>query len=316
MMYSQKLVACVKVDGKILRESGDSVTIPFGSEYSVLIKNLNSVRVQVKVSVDGQDATEGTWLIVQPNASIELERFIRNGNLSRGNRFKFIERTGKIEQHRGIGSDDGLIRIEYKTEKVLPRPIHVPVVYDYYAWPNWWPYTYRPTWWGTPYVYGGVQYVCQNAPENLNDNVTFTTTSSVGSAQSGVFVGNMSMHNSAGEPAAQTSGGLHSRMTKSASSTRSIKAQAMNFTKSAPEPNDAGITVAGSESNQSFQWSAGFPTHSQSEVIVLRLRGAVGGQRVVKAITVKTKPTCATCGKKNRATVKFCAECGTALSLI
>ena len=82
MMYHQKLVACVKVDGKILRESGDSVSIPFGSEYSILLKNLNTVRVQVKVSIDGTEATEGTWLVIQPNSSVELERFIRNGNMN------------------------------------------------------------------------------------------------------------------------------------------------------------------------------------------------------------------------------------------
>lgn len=60
-MYHQKLVCCVKVGGKVLRESGDSVNIPFGSEYSILLKNLNSVRIQAKVFIDGQDATEGTW---------------------------------------------------------------------------------------------------------------------------------------------------------------------------------------------------------------------------------------------------------------
>ena len=132
MMYHQKLVACVKVDGKILRESGDSVSIPFGSEYSILLKNLNTVRVQVKVSIDGTEATEGTWLVIQPNSSVELERFIRNGNMNRGNRFKFIERTGKSEKHRGIGSDDGLIRIEYQTEKVQPI-VNIPIVcYNYF----------------------------------------------------------------------------------------------------------------------------------------------------------------------------------------
>jgi len=30
-------------------------------------------------------------------------------------------------------------------------------------------------------------------------------------------------------------------------------------------------------------------------------------------ITVKAKPKCTTCGKQNKATAKFCSECGTAL---
>lgn len=315
MMYQQKLVACVKVDGKILRESGDSVSVPFGSEYSIFLKNLNTVRVQVKVSIDGTDATEGSWLVIPPNSSIELERFIKNANMNRGNRFKFIERTGKIEKHRGIGSDDGLVRIEYQTEKVAPAAIHVPVVYDYYGWPSWWPYTYRPSWWGTPHFYNGVQYLCQNAPVNQTfgmnecDNYTFTSNSgSPDGVQTANFVSSTMNVNST--PSSFKS-----------ASTRSVHAMGMlrgaKLTKSAElADNDAGITVGGSESNQQFHSTAGFPVHPTSEVLVIKLRGAVGGQKVVKAVTVKTKPTCTTCGKKNRPTVKFCAECGTSLSLL
>ena len=117
MMYTNRFVCSVKVNGKILREQSSLVTLPFGSEYTILLKNLNSRRAMVKVSVDGQDATEGTRLIIAPNATLELERFIKNGNFSRGNRFKFIERTAGIEAHRGIKADDGLIRCEFWSEK-------------------------------------------------------------------------------------------------------------------------------------------------------------------------------------------------------
>jgi hypothetical protein len=37
--------------------------------------------------------------------------------MSEGLRFKFIERTGAVENHRGIGAEDGLIRIEFEFEK-------------------------------------------------------------------------------------------------------------------------------------------------------------------------------------------------------
>lgn len=145
-MYQNKLVAAIKVGGQILRESGDTVTIPFGSEYSVLLKNLNSRRVQVKVSVDGKDATEGTWLIIAPNSSIELERFISGGNLSSGNRFKFIERTEAIENYRGIKAEDGLIRVEYRMEK-KPVVVDETVVRRHYR--DYYHEYYRP--WYTPY---------------------------------------------------------------------------------------------------------------------------------------------------------------------
>ena len=135
MVYQNKMVVAVKVDGKILRETGDSVSIPFGSEYSILLKNLNSVRTLVKISIDGVDATDGTELVLEPNSSLDLERFIHNGNLDAGNKFKFIPRSKQIEKHRGIKSDDGLIRVEYKTERVVPKiePIKM--------WWTWIPYS-------------------------------------------------------------------------------------------------------------------------------------------------------------------------------
>jgi len=122
-MYSQKLAAAIKVNGKILRELEDTVAIPFGTEYSIFVKNLNSVRALVRISIDGTDATENTKLIIKPNESIDLERFIKAGNLETGLRFKFIERTAKIEDGpRGIKVDDGLVRIEYEFER-QPQPI-------------------------------------------------------------------------------------------------------------------------------------------------------------------------------------------------
>ena len=119
-VFQDKIVTAIKVGGKVLRENGDTVTLPFGSEYSILVKNLNSVRTQVTISVDGTDAAGR--LVIGPNSSLELERFIRNGNLETGNRFKFIERTAEVEAHRGITVDDGLIRVEAWRERVpVPR---------------------------------------------------------------------------------------------------------------------------------------------------------------------------------------------------
>jgi hypothetical protein len=119
MMYSEKLVVAVKHNGRVLREQGDTVFLPFGCEYTLYFKNLNSVRALVRVSIDGTDATDGVSLIVQPNESVELERFIEGGNFEKGHRFKFIERTQKIEDGpRGAKAEDGLIRVEFEFERV------------------------------------------------------------------------------------------------------------------------------------------------------------------------------------------------------
>ena len=120
MMYNNKLVASLKANGKILREFKDTVYLPFGVEYNILLKNLHNTRAVVNVYIDGDNVVPG-GLVLESKQEIELERAIRNGNLNEGNRFKFIERTGAVEQHRGIKLEDGLIRIEFQYE--VPQPI-------------------------------------------------------------------------------------------------------------------------------------------------------------------------------------------------
>ncbi len=120
-MYNQKLVASIKSKGKVLREFKDTVYIPFASEYSILLKNLNTVRAVVNVFIDGENVVPG-GLVIDPGRTVDLERWIKNGNLSEGNKFKFIERTQAIEDGpRGIKLEDGLVRIEYQFE--IPRPV-------------------------------------------------------------------------------------------------------------------------------------------------------------------------------------------------
>ena len=116
-MYNNRFSAAVKADGSILREFGDTVRIPFGKEFSVLLKNLNSVRAQVSVSIDGESVIGNNKLVINPNEDFDLTRYIKNGNLSSGNRFKFIERTPEIEDFRGAKIDDGIIRITFQFEK-------------------------------------------------------------------------------------------------------------------------------------------------------------------------------------------------------
>jgi hypothetical protein len=115
MMYKNNLVATIKSDGKVLREFNDIVYLPFGSEYSIYISNLNSRRAKVKVSIDGEDVLNNSELVLNANNSLDLERFVKDN--SKGNRFKFIERTSKIENHRGIKAEDGLVRIEFAFER-------------------------------------------------------------------------------------------------------------------------------------------------------------------------------------------------------
>lgn len=316
-MYQNNVAVAVKVNGKVLREQGDIVALPFGSEYSILVKNINSVRAQVKISVDGTDATDGTHLVIGPNASIELERFIKGGNLNAGNRFKFIERTGKIEDHRGIGAEDGLIRVETWKEKAQPI-LNLPIVHYYDEWyPRPKPY-YPPSWpWYPPYhyTYGSTS---NSMIGSSGQNSANTTGGSMPLMKSAI---------STSRTGPKASGGNRGSVTRSVplsaslggqrtNSNRSVSAMNLNIQETSVEHSDAGITIAGSESQQQFRSVSGFTLESASTVIVLRLKGELGNKTVSIPVTVKAKAKCEICGKSNKANTKFCAECGAALLVI
>lgn len=291
MVYSpNKVVACVKVNGKVLREDKNVVTLPFGSEYSIFVKNLNPSRIKVRVSVDGTDATEGCWLVVEPNSDLDLERYIRSGNMDKGNRFKFIERTAEIENGpRGIKADDGLIRIEYQVEVVKPEPIiveeHHHHHHDHYDYP----------WRSRPWTLGSFT---KSAPTKGSP----VRSSKLRPSASGDSLKQMSLRSFDSVDSDNIGfSGLETSLSEVTSAAASVS--------------DVGITVPGSESSQSFRWTAGFET-GPSEVIVLQLRGKIADNPVVKAVTVETKLTCVTCGKTSKSTEKFCGQCGTALQII
>lgn len=122
MMYTSNFVAAVQIDGKTMREFGNQgssdIFLPFGSDYSLYLKNLNTERAVVSISIDGEDVLDGSQIVVNANSSTELEGFM-NGSTVR-NKFRFIEKSDKIREHRGEQPEDGLIRIEFQFEEPVP----------------------------------------------------------------------------------------------------------------------------------------------------------------------------------------------------
>lgn len=266
MMYGNKLAAAIKVNGKVLREFKDTVHIPFGSEYAITIKNLHTTRAVVNVYIDGDNVVPN-GLVLNAGQSIDLERSIRNNNLTEGNRFKFIERTGAVEQHRGIGIEDGLVRIEYQFEQSRPVINVAPT----------WTTTTTTTTWPTYNVNG----VLRSADFSAGEAMKASATSAINSTLSAMNI--------------SASGAVHDGMA----------------TMDWMPTNDVGITVPGSKSTQSFQTTTVGVLESAKYNLVFKLFGGT----MPKPITVKHKPKCVTCGKQNKATAKFCHECGTALEI-
>jgi hypothetical protein len=117
MVYNNKFIAVIKCNGKILREINDGVVIlPFGAEYSILLKNLDTRRAVIDLSVDGTDMLGGRRLVIDANSESELKGKMIDGVVK--NHFKFIQKTAKIQNHRGDKVDDGIIRVKFGFERV------------------------------------------------------------------------------------------------------------------------------------------------------------------------------------------------------
>lgn len=305
MMYNNKLVASLKANGKILREFKDTVYIPFGSEYSFLIKNLNTTRAVVNIFIDGEDVVEG-GLVVNAGQEVDLERYVKHGNLKAGNKFKFIERSGAVEEHRGIKLEDGLVRVEFQFERPPMRVIDLPD-------------------WQKKQIWDGIKYGTINA------------SGSTGASEYPRTTDKFSVQGAGSANASTTSININGMLRGvDFSNGESVKAQASaainnycvqnNISASVGEIhdgiatmdsyNDVGITVPGSKSTQSFTTVSMGQMEPEKHSIVLKLLGETPDNKpVLKPVTVKAKPKCVTCGKQNKATAKFCAECGTALEI-
>lgn len=277
-MYQSKLVASLKANGKILREFKDTVYIPFGSEYSFLIKNLNTTRAVVNIFIDGTDVIEG-GLVLNAGQEVDLERYVKNGNLATGNRFKFIERTAAVEDGpRGAKLEDGLVRIEFQFEKPYVPPLN--------------------RGWITA------------SGSALGS--TISTGYNVNGALRGV---DFSQNGQVVAQAASASVDKYCADNGIVNKSEVHDGMATMDWMAAPK-NDVGITVPGSRSEQKFQTTYMGAMEAEKHTIVLKLLGETPDNiAVTKPVTVKHKPKCVTCGKQNKAHAKFCVECGTALEI-
>lgn len=298
-MYNAGLVCVVKVNGKILRENKDEVLLPFDSEYSILIKNLETRKALVKITVDNQDVLDGNSLIISPNSEMELEGFMK-GMIAR-NRFKFIKKTKQISDFRGDKIDDGIIRIEYWFEQQVEeiKKKEIIVEHHHYNCNNnclscglnccnrkfYW-YTGNGT-----YNIGSAHGTLRSSNNIGVSEQTYKTFTNFGSANN--------ITSQSGETFAYYSG------TNSKNESHNITAEMWT---------DDGITVKGSQVHQQFNYGLIGELEKNSRVIILKLIGLTeSGNTITKPITVKSKKTCNICGKKSKSNVKFCSNCGTFL---
>jgi hypothetical protein len=284
MTYKDRFVVEVKHNGKIMRVRDGFVTLPFGSEYSLLLKNLNSRRALVNISIDGQDILDGNSLVINANQTTELEGFMK-GNIA-SNKFKFIKKTKEIQDHRGDKIDDGMIRVEFAYE--VEEPVRIRRIINEHHEHHHHHHHHDDWWWPRPlrWTYTG------DAPEVYYSN----------SADSrGIAAGSKTFNAS-----------FNNSVVGSADAPENL-AENINMQDLSTPIDDMGITVKGNEIHQNFSHTWIGKT-DPSQVIIINLKGTDSqGQAVQQPVTVKTKLTCSSCGRNYTSMYKFCPNCGTFL---
>ena len=296
MVYSDRFVACIKVNNKILRErkenDGTVVYLPFGSEYSILLKNLDNRRAVVNIDIDGRDVTNG-GLVIPGNSEVDLERFVTLD--SKGYKFKFIEKTAQISEYRGDKPDDGVIRIQYQFEEI-PEPIKITLPkiekhhhHHYYPKPEPWhprPYSpfddpYRPILYGSSLRSAdGVKATCCNNPSPMGERLRGM------SSDVSEYSVSCSVDNS-----------------------ENVSVNYLADIGSHQPISQDGITVEGSDSNQQFH-SVNVGKLTTAKVITIKLLGANEEQvEITKPVTVTSKIRCKVCGNKCKSSDVYCPKC-------
>lgn len=113
-MYAKGFAVAILSDGKPLRESNRVVRLRFGSEYQIRIKNTTNRRALASVEIDGMNVLSSE-LVLQPNQTIDLERFCLDGDLTKGKKFRFVS-ADSSEVQDPTSKENGLIRVSIKPE--------------------------------------------------------------------------------------------------------------------------------------------------------------------------------------------------------
>lgn len=290
-MYRDSYVAALMVGGKIQKESDDgTVLIPFGSEYVLRLKNKLRKRAVADVWIDGKIAVKG--VVIDANETVDLERFVADGNLTEGKRFKLARLTDpKVDQPGD--SENGSIEVNFYPEKDAPV-VEKTVIHEYkHDCHNHWNHL------------GHCNSCCNNAfcsicrPPFYYKTYTAGSTNDVlcgGTVTGGFTSGNITISNSGNNTLSSNS--LNAAVFSASAEPVSMD---MHVDAKSAQLGEAAATVEGSTSLQKF--SSIYIDVDRSKPTTIRL--------TVKGLS-KVLEACQ-CGYKRRKDVKFCPNDGTQL---
>jgi hypothetical protein len=144
MMYSNKFVMCILVNGDIQKEKANGVVaLPFNTEYQIRLRNKHNCRSVVQLYIDGENVSGGGYVIAA-NDHIDLKR---HHDVDRAFKFVALDSPEAYDQGKNGPNEDGVkgtIEARFYLEKEWPK---VTYTRQPYSWPttNPWPvYPYQP----------------------------------------------------------------------------------------------------------------------------------------------------------------------------
>jgi len=282
-MYSNGHVVAVQVNGKTVNDSNGKVLLPFGVEYSLMLKNRNDRKVVARVYIDGEEVTKSGRLILDANSSLNLERYVEDMN--NGARFKFVPLANDKVKDKG-DSEKGYVEVRFQ----LVKPTQSQVIYheehiyhNHHHFNDYWTY---PIYKG-PYYIGDPVWCSTNG-----DPVWCSTNGGCG-----------------GTCTSNSSNNMTSISCSVGGSLNEANVEKQYFAKI--EDNhlieEAGATIKGSNSDQKFSYSYVGELEAQETVIRFQLVGTSDKEIALQY----TKTHCNQCGKRYETNDNFCSKCGT-----
>ena len=136
MVYQNQYAVAVVQDGKIVPEQNGGVTLPYGSEYKIRLKNKSRQKSIADVYLDGKIACKG--IILGEDGVVDLERYIRPGDSwASGAKFKLARLS-----HPGISDENddqnGLLEVRFYKELVKPKAETIIIDRPYPVYPQPW----------------------------------------------------------------------------------------------------------------------------------------------------------------------------------
>lgn len=128
MVYSNKFVVSILVNGRIVDEKvNGEVSIPFGSNYTVRLRNKHAVRAVGKIYIDNENVSGGGY-IVEANSYVDIKR---HANEDRS--FKFVSTKSAAAKKSGKDLSNqngelGVVEVRFYLEKpVVAIPYNPPL---------------------------------------------------------------------------------------------------------------------------------------------------------------------------------------------